>query len=182
MIAPYLRRPSKHPNAHSSQSRSALRKSASRFRWRVFMLPVPSKPRSPQRAHDHDASFSRGSSVPDDWCVLLCVNYCEQGSEEMSDGDGRTVPITVEVRFESNSVPVWSACTTMGKLGIPKLQRECSSRRLLSNRCSLAPLRFDPRPRERRAALSSPPPSAKLKRTPAQPPFKIVCALCSVGT
>ena len=39
-------------------------------------------------------------SVPDDWCVLLCVNYCEQGSEEMSDGARRTVRITVTLRFE----------------------------------------------------------------------------------
>ena len=56
-------------------------------------------------------------SVHDDWCVLLCVNNCEQGSEEMSDGARRTVRITVKVRFESNSVPVRSACTTMEKTG-----------------------------------------------------------------
>ena len=59
-------------------------------------------------------------SVPDDWCVLLCVNYCEQGSEEMSDGGRRTVLITVKLRFESNSEPVWSACTTMEKTGNSK--------------------------------------------------------------
>ena len=54
-------------------------------------------------------------TVPDEWCVLLCVSCCEQGSEEMSDGARRTVRITVTLRFESNSVPVWSACTTMVK-------------------------------------------------------------------
>ena len=48
-------------------------------------------------------------SMPDDWCVLLCVSCCEQGSEEMSGGARRTVRITVTFRFESNSVHVRSA-------------------------------------------------------------------------